>query len=80
MTSIPSRVALVLGGILVPALLTALSASRPEYCSLVDTSRPHAAAATSAVGPTPTLAPQQSLVVVQVESDRPDIKIGWADN
>jgi hypothetical protein len=80
MTSIPSRVALVLAGMLVSALLTALSVSRPEYCSAVDVCRSHATAATPAAGPTPTLAPRQNLVVVQVESDRPDIKIGWADN
>jgi hypothetical protein len=80
MTSIPSRVALVLAGVLVPALLMALSVSRPEYCSVVDIHGSHATVATPAAGPTPTLAPRQSLVVVQVESDRPDIKIGWADN
>jgi hypothetical protein len=80
MKSIPSRVALILAGAIVPALLVVLTACRPEYCGPVDISRSHAEAAASTSARTPTLAPPQNLVVVRVESDRPDIKIGWAEN
>ena len=80
MKSITSRLALILAGAILSATMVMLATSRPEYCGPIDAPRPYAAAATSASAPTPTLAPRQGLVVVKVESDRPDIQVGWADN
>jgi hypothetical protein len=80
MRTFTSRLALVLAGAILTATMLMLATSRPEYCGPIDIPRPHAQAATSASAATPTLAPRQSLVVVQVESDKPDIQIGWADN
>jgi hypothetical protein len=80
MRSIPSRVAWLLAIVIVPAFLMVLSAGQPEYCDPIDTPRPHAETATPTSACTPTLAPQQNLVVVRVESDRPDIKVGWAED
>ena len=58
----------------------ALATSQPEYCGPLDGPRPHVAAAASADARTPTPAPPQNLVFVRVESDKPDIQVGWADN
>jgi hypothetical protein len=80
MKSISSRVALVLAGGIVPIVLTVLAVGQPEYCGPVGVCRPHIEAPTSPSTGTPTLAPPQSLVVVQVETDKPDLKIGWAEN
>jgi hypothetical protein len=80
MRSITSQLALVLAGTILLGLLAVLATSRPEYCGPVDAPRSHAQAAKSISSQAPTLAPQQNVVVVQVESDRPDIEIGWAEN
>jgi hypothetical protein len=80
MKSTSSRVALVLAGAIVPIVMIVLAAGQPDYCGPVDVCRPHIEAPTSPSAGTPTLAPPQSLVVVQVEADKPDIKIGWAEN
>jgi hypothetical protein len=80
MRSITSRFALILTVAILSATMVMLATSRPEYCGPIDIPRSHAEAATSASLCTPTLAPRQNLVVVQVESDRPDIQIGWAEN
>jgi len=80
MRSIASRLALILAGTILSATMVMLATSRPEYCGPIDIPRPHAEPVASASASTPTLAPRQNLVVVQVESDRPDIQIGWAEN
>jgi hypothetical protein len=80
MKSISSRVALALAGAVVPVVLITLAVGRPDYCGPADASRPQTEATFSASAGTPTLAPRQSLVVVQVEADRPDLKVGWAAN
>jgi hypothetical protein len=80
MKSISSRVALVLAGAIVPTVLVVLAVGQPDYCGPVDACRLHTEATTSASACTPTLAPPQSVVVVQVEADKPDLKIGWAEN
>jgi hypothetical protein len=80
MRSITSRLALILTGAILLAMMAILATSRPEYCGPIDIPPPHAEAATSASACTPTLAPRQSLVVVQVESDKPDIQVTWAEN
>ncbi len=80
MKSITSRVALILSGAVLLAMLAVLAISRPESCGPVDVPQPHAESASSASAPSPTLAPPQNLVFVHVESDKPDIEIGWAEN
>jgi hypothetical protein len=80
MKSITSRLALILTGAILAVAMVVLATSRPEYCGPVDVLKPHVEAKTSAPAGTPTLAPRQNLVVVQVESDRPDIQVGWAEN
>jgi hypothetical protein len=80
MRAITSRLALLLAGAILATTMAMLATSRPEYCGPIDVPSSHAQAATSPSAATPTLAPRQNLVVVQVESDRPDIQITWADN
>ena len=80
MRRITSQLALVLAGTILFAAISLLAASRPEDCSPLDMPKPHVAAVASANAATPTLAPPQNLVFVKVESDKPDIQVGWADN
>jgi hypothetical protein len=79
MKPIASRFALVLAGMILIAMTVALGTSRPEDCGLFDCPRPHVSTASSDAR-TPTLAPAQNLVFVRVESDKPDIKVSWAEN
>jgi len=79
MKLIASRFALALAGMILIAMTVALATSRPDDCGQLACPRPQVN--TAAVGaPTPTLAPPQNLVFVRVESDKPDIQIGWAEN
>ena len=80
MKTITSRLAWIVAGVVLPATMVVLTAGRPEYCGPIDIPRPHAQTPTLAPVRTPTLAPRQNLVVVQVESDRPDIQISWVEN
>ncbi len=56
------------------------STSRLEYCGQPDTLRPQNGVAHEAPSTEPTLAPPQKMVFLRVESDKPDIEIGWIDN
>lgn len=80
MKSIAPRLALALAGVILFGLMAVLATSRPEYCGPFDAPRSHAHAAKSISSQSPTLAPPPNVVVVRVESDRPDIQIGWAEN
>jgi hypothetical protein len=80
MKPIASRLALILAGTILFAAMVVLATSRPEDCSPLDIPKPHVGAAASANAPTPTLAPRQNLMFVRVESDRPDIQVGWAED
>jgi hypothetical protein len=80
MKLIASRFALALAGMILITMTVALATSRPDDCGLLTCPRPHATATATAGAPTPTLAPSQNLVFVRVESDKPDIQIGWAEN
>ena len=71
---------MVLTGAILLAMTAVLATSRPEDCGPLDIPRPHVESAASASAPTPTLAPPQNLVFVRVESDKPDIQVGWAEN
>jgi hypothetical protein len=80
MKLIASRFAFVLAVAVLSTTMVMLATSRLEYCGPIDIPRAHVDATISVSASTPTLAPRQNLVVVQVESDRPDIQVGWADN
>ncbi len=80
MKPITSRFALALAGMILIAMTVALAASRPDDCGLLDGARRHVTTAAAANAPSPTPAPPQNLVFVRVESDKPDIQIGWAEN
>ena len=79
MRVIAPRLALILAGAVLLSMVVALATSRPEYCGPLDTPRLHASSA-SARARVPTPAPPENLVFVKVESDKPDIQIGWAEN
>ena len=82
MKSIASRFALVLAGMILIAMTVALARSRPEDCGLLDgsSSCPRVNAVVSTDARTPTPAPPQNLVIVRVESDKPDIQVSWSEN
>jgi hypothetical protein len=79
MTSIASRLALIVTGVILMALMAVLASSRSDDCGTVDMPKRLANAAAEN-GPTPTLAPPQKFVFLRVESDKPDIQVGWAEN
>jgi hypothetical protein len=79
MRAITSRFALFLAAAILLTTMVMLATSRLEYCGPIDIPRPHVEATTSVSVSTPTLAPRQNLVVVQIESDKPDIQVTWAN-
>jgi hypothetical protein len=80
MKPLASQFALILAGTILFAAMVVQATSRPEDCGPLDIAKPHVNAAASTDGPTPTPAPPQHLVFVRVESDKPDIQVGSADN
>jgi hypothetical protein len=64
--------------IVLSAVMVVLATSRPEYCGQSNAVESRLEATADA--PSPTLAPPQKMVVVFVETDKPDIEIGWANN
>jgi hypothetical protein len=80
MRSISSRLALILAGATLLAATGVLATSRPQYCGAIDPPRPYVASRTSSAASTPTLAPRPNMVVLEAESDRPDIHVSWAEN
>ena len=79
MKSIVSRIPLILTGIILLAATTLLSTRRLEYCGQPEALRPRINAAAVAETRGPTLAPPQKVVFVEVEADKPNLEIGWAD-
>ncbi len=81
MKSMASRLLLLLAGAIVLIFLAVLTASHPLDCSQPDVWPPRLTtgrSSLSAAAPTP--APPQNQIFVRVESDRPDIEVGWASN
>jgi hypothetical protein len=72
------HISFLLAGIVLSAVMVLLATSRPEYCGQPNVLASHFEATEDA--PSPTLAPPQKVVVVFVETDKPDIEIGWAKN
>jgi hypothetical protein len=79
MKPIASRLALVLSDMILLAVLVVLATGHSEDCSPPVIPASPASAVAAAGTPTPTLAPQHRLVFVRVESDKPDIQVGWAE-
>jgi hypothetical protein len=81
MERITSRISLILtGSILLAAAVVLTTINQPDDCSPPNILKPRADAMVAADSPTPTLAPPQKVVLVQVEADKSDIEVGWADN
>jgi hypothetical protein len=78
MKSIASRLSLVLAMAALMAAETFLVANPLDACRGYDVPQPRVES--SAVGPMPTLAPPQKVVLVQVEVDKSDIEVGWDKN
>ena len=78
MSSITSRLPLLFAAVVLVGVAVLLVGGRLEYCGHSDASQSRIAS--SAPIGTPTLAPPQKVVFVQVEADKPDIEVGWADN
>jgi hypothetical protein len=69
----------VLAGIALLAAMVLLLTHPLEYCGQPATWRP-AATVRVAKRLAPTPAPPQKLVYVNVETDKPDLEVGWAEN
>jgi hypothetical protein len=80
MESIASRISLILTGAVLLAAVLLLCNSRLEYCGQPNALRPHSAAVSMGESQGPTLAPPQKVVFVQIETDKPDLEIGWLEN
>lgn len=80
MKLIVARLPVIFTSIVLLAAAAMLTAGRLEYCGQPDTLRPQNKAATAAESSGPTLAPPQKIVFVQVETDKPDLEIGWVEN
>jgi hypothetical protein len=78
MKIIASRLLLTISCAVLVALIAMFSGHPLEYCGQPDVLRPRAdrLPVTEACRPTP--APPQNVVVVQVETDRPGLEVGWA--
>jgi hypothetical protein len=80
MKSIASRVPLILTAIVLVSAAVLLATSRLEYCGQPESLRPRVEAVVAEKTQWPTLAPPQKMVFIRVETDKPDLEIGWAKN
>lgn len=80
MKSLPAPVAVVVTASILLAGLWLLATSRLEYCGPSPVPTSHVDTASSLPSPTPTLAPPRKVVIVRVETDKPDLQVGWAEN
>lgn len=80
MTFVTSRMPLILACLVLAGVAVLLVGGRLEYCGRSDAQQPRMASSSAAKSPSPTLAPPQSVVFVQVEADKPDIEVSWAEN
>jgi hypothetical protein len=80
MKSIASRIPLILTGAVLFSTAVLLSTSRLEYCGQPEALQPRVEAVVAAKTLRPTLAPPKNVVFIQVETDKPDLEVGWANN
>ena len=80
MQTIASRISLVVAGALLLACAIALvTVQKTEKCRPSDCPTPSTPRVAMAGSPKPTLAPPQEVIRVQVETDRSDIEVSWAE-
>jgi hypothetical protein len=72
-----SCVSLMTSAAVLAATLLLLLTSRLEYCGQPATLRP--AVRVADTSGSPTLAPPQKVVVVRIETDKPDIEVRWSN-
>ena len=77
MKRIACRLPWLFNGVVLLAAVTLLAAARLEYCGQPEALRPRHNMAADTRGP--TLAPPQKVVFVQIEADKPDLEVGWAE-
>ncbi len=80
MKSVASHVAMVLTGIILLVATILLATSRLEYCGQPEALRPRVDTVVATKTHWPTLSPPQKMVFIRVETDKPDVEIGWAEN
>ncbi len=80
MKSIATRVPLILTAIVLLSAAVLLATSRLEYCGQPEALRPRSEVVVAAKTQWPTLAPPQKMVFIRVETDKPDLQVGWAPN
>jgi hypothetical protein len=81
MKSFASRVSLVVTGVVLLSVALALAnVHRAEECRPSDCLAPRTPSVAMAGSPAPTLAPPQKVVMVQIETDKSDIEVSWAEN
>jgi hypothetical protein len=61
-------------------VFVALANCRFEFCDPASMAHTLPQVACNASVPTPTLAPSRELVSLQIETDRSDLEVGWAEN
>jgi hypothetical protein len=63
----------------VMAVLAALAMGRFELCDETPSARPPVHVASAPNAPSPTPAPRPDVVTIQVQADKPDLEVGWAN-
>jgi hypothetical protein len=80
MKSIASCIPLILTVAVLLAATMLLNTDRLEYCGQPEALRQRSHVGATAEKHGPTLAPPQKVVFVRIESDKPNLEIGWAEN
>ncbi len=80
MKSIAVRVPLILTALVLLSAAVLLASSRLEYCGQPEALQPRVEAVVAVKTQWPTLAPPQKMVFIRVETDKPDLEVGWAKN
>jgi hypothetical protein len=80
MKSLATAISFVLTGVTLLVMAFLLSTNQLEYCGQSEAlrSQNHIAGTTEAASPTP--APPQKVVFIQIETDKPDLEVGWMKN
>jgi hypothetical protein len=61
-------------------LFVALNSARFEVCEPVALPEALSSVASAINAPSPTLAPPREVVTLQIQTDHPEIEVGWAEN
>ena len=80
MKSIASRVYPILTAIVLSVAAGLLVNARLQFCGQPEPPQPQTDTVAAVEAYQPTLAPPQKVVFVQIEADKPDLEISWAEN